>query len=128
MLASADRTISGNARGGDNLGARWSRERGIQVIEFPAHWHLFDDAAGGIRNQRMVDEATAGVFLNAGTPGTSDCIERARKAGIPFVEYKIEFARNRWVVTRVLYSEEKPQMDLFRKERQFEQMSNERKL
>lgn len=76
--------ISGLARGADSLGARYARERGIDVMEFPADWGRFGKRAGIIRNQSMLQEADALVaFWDGISRGTGNMIGIARKAGIP---------------------------------------------
>ena len=54
-----------------------------------ADWDTYGQAAGGIRNQEMVNLGRYLVCLAfplAGSVGTWDCVRRARAAGIP-VEY-----------------------------------------
>lgn len=74
------------------LGADWHAylhavERGWAVEERPAGWDRHGKAAGGIRNQEMVDEQpTCDVLVAAPDPnssGTYDCARRAEAAGIP---------------------------------------------
>lgn len=58
---------------------------------FKADWQAHGKAAGPLRNQAMVDSG-ADVCLafykqGAGNRGTSDCVTRARAAGIPVKEF-----------------------------------------
>lgn len=76
---------------GPFLGADWHAHwhavtRGWQVEAYAANWFLYGNSAGPIRNQRMVDLRPA-ADICIGTPlgkspGTRDCMARARKAGI----------------------------------------------
>lgn len=76
---------------GPFLGADWYAHhhavaRGWAVKEYPANWTLYGTAAGGIRNQHMVNlRPAADVCVGAPlgkSPGIRDCMRRARAAGI----------------------------------------------
>lgn len=76
---------------GPYLGGDWhahhhALSRGWSVEEYPANWDRYGKAAGGIRNQTMVNlRPVADVLVGAPlgrSPGTRDCMARARKAGI----------------------------------------------
>lgn len=80
---------------GPYLGADWhahqnAQLRGWSVEEYAANWSMYGNAAGGIRNQHMVNLRPAPDVLVAaplgGSPGTRDCMARARKAGIRVVD------------------------------------------
>lgn len=70
--------------GGDWHAHHHALLRGWKVEEYPANWDRYGKAAGGIRNQHMVslgaDELVAAPLGKS--PGTRDCMARARKAGI----------------------------------------------
>lgn len=55
--------LSGTARGVDQLGERWAKERGIPVERYPADWHLYGFAAGPKRNILMASNADALVLV-----------------------------------------------------------------
>ena len=75
--------ISGMARGADNLGHRYAREHGIEVIEMPANWKAHGRAAGMIRNSAMLEVAEGLVaFWDGKSPGTRDMISKAKAKGI----------------------------------------------
>lgn len=87
--AAADPTL------GPFLGADWHAHwyaiaRGWTVEAYAANWRLHGNFAGPIRNQRMVDLRPApGVLVAAPlgkSPGSRDCMARARKAGIRVVD------------------------------------------
>jgi hypothetical protein len=77
--------IEGEARGLDVRAKAWARRRGIEVKPYPADWDRYDKAAGGIRNQQMIDEGKPdyGLVFPGGS-GTSDMRRRLVAAGIPF--------------------------------------------
>lgn len=77
--------------GVDRIAKLWSRSPFGKVTEeaHPAQWKTMGSAAGPLRNQEMVD-AGADICLAfplGESPGTRDCMRRARKAGIPVIEY-----------------------------------------
>jgi hypothetical protein len=81
--------------GGPFLGGDWHAHqhavtRGWSIEEYAANWALYGNSAGPIRNQRMVDLRPAADVLVAAvlgkSPGTRDCMARARKAGIRVVD------------------------------------------
>lgn len=87
--------------GADYWAMKWAQERGIECRTVNAKWYdletppvvikkspkngrEYNAAAGGIRNQRMLDEEKPDLVVGmAGGSGTRDMIERARKAGVP---------------------------------------------
>jgi hypothetical protein len=84
-----------HAEYGPYVGADWHAHhhavaRGWKIGEYPANWFLYGNSAGLIRNQRMVDlRPIANVCVAAPlgkSPGTRDCMARARKAGIRVVD------------------------------------------
>lgn len=82
-----DVVIHGAARGADTEVARWCSVRGVPVWPFPADWKTHQNAAGPIRNQRMLDEsAPSHVLAFPGGTGTADMVRRARAAGLPVIE------------------------------------------
>ena len=76
----------GGARGADALAGRWASERGVKHVTFKADWFRYGRGAGGIRNQRMIDEfgPDAGVPFPGGS-GTADMTRRLQNAGIPIL-------------------------------------------
>ena len=76
--------ISGAARGADTLGARYARERGVPVLEFPADWVRLGKRAGMVRNLQMLDSADAVVaFWDGQSRGTAHMINETKKRGLP---------------------------------------------
>ncbi len=83
--------IHGAARGADSLGAGWAISRGIKQSPFPADWAKHQLGAGPIRNRRMLDEKpdlvvafSDNLYVGADpSKGTRDCVDEARRRGIP---------------------------------------------
>jgi hypothetical protein len=80
--------ISGMANGPDVIGWQWARDNHIPVLEFPAKWKVYRNAAGPIRNQQMLDEGKPThviAFRDPTVPstGTKHMCKIAMKAGIP---------------------------------------------
>ena len=80
--------IHGGAPGADMVADRIARERGHTVIEVKANWDLYGDAAGPIRNRKMLDvwnpdKVTAFHEDIVNSTGTKDMIAAAMKAGFP---------------------------------------------
>lgn len=81
--------IEGEARGLDSRARVWAVRRGISVEPYPAKWDTYGKAAGGIRNQQMIDEGRPdyGLVFPGGV-GTADMRRRLIAAGIPFEEVR----------------------------------------
>lgn len=94
--------VQGEAPGADALGKAWANDHGIPTDDFPADWDnitrpgavvrtrrdgkQYDAAAGGVRNQRMIDEGKP--ILGVGFPGgngTADMAARLKRCGIATV-------------------------------------------
>lgn len=76
--------ICGEARGADKLGKRYAKERGYNVISFPAEWDKYGKSAGYHRNQEMAENADALVaFWDGSSKGTANMIEIMKKKGKP---------------------------------------------
>lgn len=81
--------IHGDARGADTLAGLWAYGLGISVHRYPANWNLHGKAAGGLRNQQMIDEAFPDyVVAFPGGRGTADMVRRAKAAGLTVWEIK----------------------------------------
>lgn len=79
--------IHGGAKGADSLAGEWAERIGIKVEVYPADWDKFGKAAGGIRNQQMLDEGDPDLVIAfPGGSGTADMIRRSRKAGIEVLQ------------------------------------------
>lgn len=72
--------------GADALAVRYARERGLQLKEFPADWHVWGKAAGPIRNDRMAVYAHALVaYWDGKSKGTRNMIRCAQLRGLRIV-------------------------------------------
>lgn len=78
--------VHGGARGADTLAGEWARSRGIPEARYLANWDRDKNAAGPIRNQKMLDsEPVTHVFAFPGGRGTGDMISRAKSRNIPVI-------------------------------------------
>lgn len=75
--------------GADAIARRVATDNGIRHEPHPAEWGRYGVMAGPIRNQEMVDlGADACLAFPLGRSiGTRDCMHRAKKAGIPVIDY-----------------------------------------
>lgn len=76
--------IHGAAKGADSLARIWCERTHTPMLPFPAQWDRYGTAAGGVRNQQMIDEGKPQLLLSfPGGPGTRDMTDRCLAAGIP---------------------------------------------
>lgn len=63
--------ISGTARGADQLGEKYAKEKGYKIIRMPADWDKYGKRAGYIRNEEMAKIGDSAVlFWDGISPGT----------------------------------------------------------
>lgn len=75
--------VSGTARGADQLGERYARERGFAVRQFPADWERHGKQAGYLRNREMAENADALIaFWDGQSHGTKMMIDLAMERGL----------------------------------------------
>ena len=68
--------VSGTARGADQLGEEYAKNRGFPVERFPADWNKYGKRAGYIRNEQMAKYAThAVIFWDGSSNGSASMIE-----------------------------------------------------
>lgn len=83
--------ISGMAEGADSLAVRYAQIYHLKLHEFHADWKRYKKGAGGIRNQRMIDEGKPDRAIGfPGGRGTKDMADRLRLEGIPVEEIERE--------------------------------------
>lgn len=72
--------LSGMANGPDLFGKEWAESHGIPVVEFPAEWDRYKNAAGFIRNSEMANEADylIAFMTYPSSNGTADMISKMR--------------------------------------------------
>lgn len=80
--------VEGGAKGVDTMAKEWARENGAEYVEIKPEWGKYGKAAGPKRNDKMVElvrekGGKALYFWNGESKGTRQCIESARKAGVP---------------------------------------------
>jgi hypothetical protein len=79
--------ISGGAKGADELGPLLAGVIGCKSLVYLANWKQYENAAGPIRNQQMLDEGKPDIVVAfPGGTGTADMVRRARKAGVVVIE------------------------------------------
>lgn len=90
MLSRQDEVeiVSGTARGADQLGERYARERGYSIKQFPADWSK-GKSAGYLRNEDMAKYGDALIaFWDGKSNGTNHMINLAKKHGLKVKVYK----------------------------------------
>jgi hypothetical protein len=79
--------IEGECRGADRMAARAARELGFKVDPYPADWKHHGNAAGPIRNSRMLNQWPDLVIAFHSdldrSAGTADTVRKARSRRIP---------------------------------------------
>lgn len=75
--------VSGTARGADQLGEKYAKERGYEIASYPADWDQYGKSAGYIRNKEMAQNADALMaFWDGESRGTKHMIDLAHKHGL----------------------------------------------
>lgn len=75
--------IHGCASGVDDAAEFWAKQDGIQFLGFRAEWDKYGDAAGPIRNHRMLTSGKPDLVIAfPGGKGTANMIAQAESAGI----------------------------------------------
>ena len=79
--------IAGGATGADTIAENWAKDRGVYCEVYRADWARYKNAAGPLRNARMLEEGNPDLVLAfAGGKGTADMVSRAKKAGVHVME------------------------------------------
>lgn len=75
--------VSGNAKGADKLGERYSTERNLKLSLFPANWNKYGKAGGMIRNKEMAEYGDMLIaFWDQESRGTKNMIDIAKKLNL----------------------------------------------
>lgn len=75
--------VSGTCNGADQLGERYSNEKGYKLKQFPADWDRYGKSAGYKRNEQMAKYADMLiVFWDGKSKGTKNMINIAENLGI----------------------------------------------
>lgn len=76
--------ISGTARGADSLGELYAKQKGYEVMRFPANWDKYGKSAGYKRNVEMSEVANGCiVFLEGESTGSKHMINIAVNKKLP---------------------------------------------
>ena len=89
-VVDGDTLVHGDAAGVDRMAAqsfRYLKGLTLYIEPHPADWKKYGPAAGGIRNQEMLDSGIDLALFFRGGKGTHDMISRVKKAGIPYRDY-----------------------------------------
>lgn len=79
--------MQGGATGADQFAKEWAMTKPeIKRFMCTANWEAHGNAAGPIRNQRMLDWKPDLVVAFKGGKGTADMVARAKAAGVKVVE------------------------------------------
>ena len=78
--------IHGAQRGADTMAGDWAERNGIHAVPVKALWGRYGNAAGPIRNQRMLELGPDLVVAFPGGSGTADMVRRAKAANIQVIE------------------------------------------
>lgn len=77
------RVATGAAPGADTLADTWARSRAIRVERYYALWHTYGNAAGPMRNQKMLDDEQPDIVIAfPGGHGTEDMVSKAEARGV----------------------------------------------
>lgn len=83
------RLIHGKATGADTFASEWAQIADVPEFGEAADWDRYDNFAGRVRNQKMLDENNIDLVIAfPGGSGTRDMIERAELKGVKFVRIK----------------------------------------
>ncbi len=76
---------SGHCKGADLLAEKYAKERGYQLILFPAKWSEYGRCAGVLRNREIVENSDIIiVFWDGKSKGTKNLIDNAISLSKPF--------------------------------------------
>jgi hypothetical protein len=78
--------ITGGARGADNIAESIAKKLNIENKIYYAEWNKYGNAAGPIRNEKMIKEEKPNLiiaFQKNHSKGTQDTINRGNKYKIP---------------------------------------------
>ena len=86
--------VLGEAPGADYLAKEWAKENNISFTEFKANWEAYGNAAGPIRNRKMLDFGATVVIAFAGGRGTANMISQAKDRDFKEVDTLKEYYNN----------------------------------
>jgi hypothetical protein len=82
-----DLLIQGGATGADALALEWCNKRYINCVQVDADWKKLGNAAGPIRNRKMLEDFQPDLVVAfPGNRGTADMKRQAKKAGVKVLD------------------------------------------
>ncbi len=81
--------IQGGATGADHMARMWAEANDVPCRQVDADWDKYQEAAGPIRNGKMLDLEPDLVVACPGGNGTANCVKQARKRGFDVYELGI---------------------------------------
>lgn len=78
----------GGAKGAEHIAALWARERGVPQIAFKPNFIRHKTAAPFKRNDLLLETMPMGVIVFPGTGIQDNLADKARKLGIPLLDYR----------------------------------------
>jgi hypothetical protein len=82
-----DEVVEGGARGADELGRRWAKDRGVDAVTYWANWTKYDNRAGPIRNAKMLARGLPNLVVAfPGGGGTDNMVSQARDKNLEVIE------------------------------------------
>jgi hypothetical protein len=86
-----EEVIEGGAIGADTIARNWAMDRGVNVTTYWANWNKHGNAAGPIRNKRMLVQGDPDVVVAfPGGRGTANMMAQALGANIRVIIPKPE--------------------------------------
>jgi hypothetical protein len=79
--------IHGDARGADTYAGKWADAHKVPTIVERAEWDKYQNAAGPIRNRKMLTHKPDLVIAFPGGRGTQNMINQAKAAGVAVRQY-----------------------------------------
>lgn len=90
--------INGVARGADTIAAQWATYRKIPIYRFHAPWKTMGNAAGPIRNAKMLEKGKPELVIAfPGKHGTQDMMRKALAANVEVLKVRANGSVERWV-------------------------------
>lgn len=78
--------VSGAAKGVDTIGEEIAKNKGLDLIRYPAQWEKYGKRAGHVRNKAMAELADAAILIWDGeSKGTKNMMDNMKKQNKPFI-------------------------------------------
>jgi YspA, cpYpsA-related SLOG family len=81
-------TPAGSPKGAERIAACWARKRKINQIEFKPDWNRHAKAAPFKRNDVLLQTLPIGIVVFPGSGISDNLADKARKLGIPLMDYR----------------------------------------